>query len=108
MLDRIDSAQVSVRDATGVAVQSSTVIRDSATLADLRAMACKPGDWHPNGVGTPPSGDLRAALYKGNAYVGVLSAGSNWIGVRDSAGHERFRAMTATDLAIVARVAAPK
>lgn len=108
MLDRLDSAKVTVRIATGVTMPSSTVIRDSATLADLRAVACKPGDWHPNGAGTTPAGDVRVALYKGNAYVGVVSAGSNWIGVRDSAGNERFRTMTATDSPIVARVGATK
>jgi hypothetical protein len=108
ILGRLDSAEVTVQATAGRIPMHSTLVRDSATLADLRAIASKPGDWHPNGVGTTPAGDMRVALYRGTVYVGVVSAGDNWIGARDAAGNERFRRMTAADSLRVAKIRAVK
>jgi hypothetical protein len=106
ILGRLDSAEVSVQATADGIPMHSTVVRDSATLSDLRSIASEPGDWHPNGVGTTPAGDMRVALYRGTVYVGVVSTGDNWIGARDAAGNERFRRMTAADSLRVAKIRA--
>ena len=107
-LGRLDSAEVTIQATADGASMHSTVVRDSATLADLRAIASTHGDWHPNGVGTTPAGDMRVALYRGRVYVGVVSAGRDWIGARDAAGNERFRHMTGADSRRVAQIHAIK
>ena len=108
IVSRLDSAQVTVWPATGGVPLASTVVRDSESLAELRAIASEPGDWHPITMATTPSGDVRAALYRGTVYVGVVSAGRDWIGARDAAGNERFRTMTTADSLRVAQLRAAK
>ena len=108
ILGRLDSAEVTVRGAMGGTPSHSTVVRDSVTLAHLRMIASEPGDWHPNEGGTPPAGDLRAALYRGTVYVGVISAGRNWVGARDAEGNARFRTMTGVDSLRIAQIRALK
>ena len=108
ILGRLDSAEVTVWPATGGAPLHSAFVRDSAALAELRAIAIEPGDWQPITMATTPNGDVRAALYRGTVYVGVISAGRTWIGARDTVGNERYRPMTLADSLRVAQLRAVK
>ena len=102
-LGEITSAQVTVFS-TGAS--TTTTVTDPTSLAELRALATARGDWHPTWH-TPPAGQVRAALYRDTAYVGVVSIGPDFIGAR-SASAEQFRSIAPAEVAAVAMFRALK
>jgi hypothetical protein len=102
-LGEITSAQVTVFS-TGAS--TTTTVTDPAILAELRALATARGDWNPTWH-TPPAGQVRAALYRDTAYVGVVSIGPDFIGAR-SPSAEQFRPIAPNEAAAVAMFRALK
>ena len=91
-LGGLTRAEVSVWPPSGVGPAQVTV-RDSATLARLRALAAAPGAWAPIEFATEPNGDVRAALYRNSTYLGVVSLGDGWVGARGPTGGTLYRSM---------------
>jgi len=75
-------------------------ITDPAILGQLLSLATARGDWHQTWH-TPPAGQVRAALYRDSAYVGVISIGPDFIGARGPS-LEEFRPIAPSEEAIVA------
>jgi ABC-type cobalt transport system substrate-binding protein len=96
-IGEITSAQVIVF-AGGTSAPKT--VTDPAVLAQLRSLATARGDWHSTWH-TPPAGQVRAALYRDTAYVGVVSIGPDFIGARDSSA-EQFRSIAPNELPVVA------
>ena len=69
-------------------------------------MAIAPGDWH-KPWDTPPSGQIRAALYRDTVFLGVVAIGPNFIGARGPVS-ERFRSIAPSEAAWVASLRALK
>ena len=102
-LGEVTSAQVTVHSAGG---DTSRTFTDPAVLAQLRSLATAPGDWHPSWH-TPAAGQVRAALYRGTKYVGVVSIGPDFIGAR-GASAEQFRSIAPNELPVVKALSALK
>ena len=102
-LGEITSAHVGVRSGSAF---SYTTVTDPEILAELRAMAVAQGDWHTTWY-TPPSGQIRAALYRDTLFLGVVSIGPNFIGARGPVS-ERFRSIAPNEAAWVASLRALK
>jgi hypothetical protein len=99
----ITSARVTV---LSTAVGTTKTITDPTILAVLRALATARGNWHSTWH-TPPAGQVRAALFRDTAYVGVVSIGPDFIGAR-SASAEQFRPIAPSESAAVAMFRALK
>ena len=74
-------------------------VTDRAVLAQLHSLATARGDWHPTWH-TPPAGQVRAALYRDTAYVGVVTIGPDFIGARGPSAEE-FRPIAPNELPVV-------
>lgn len=84
-LDGVTRAEVSVWPPSS-AIPKYFSVRDSEMLAQLRELATASGDWAPMEYASEPNGDLRAALYRDTAYLGVVSIGDGWVGARGPEG----------------------
>jgi len=99
----ITSAHVEIHSKGG---DASTTVTDPEILAELRSLAVARGDWHTTWY-TPPSGQIRAALYRDTVFLGVVAIGPNFIGARGPVS-ERFRSIAPTEAAWVASLRALK
>jgi hypothetical protein len=79
---------------------SPKTITDPAILAKLHSLATARADWHQTWH-TPPAGQVRAALYRDSAYVGVVSIGPDFIGARGPSAEE-FRPIAPKEESVVA------
>jgi len=102
-LGEITSAHVEIHSKGG---DTSTTVTDPEILAELRAMAVAPGDWQTTWH-TPPSGQIRAALYRDTVFLGVVSIGPNFVGARGPSS-ERFRSIAPSEAAWIASLRALK
>ena len=102
-IGEVTRAQVTVfsREAS-----TSMTVTDSATLARLRSLATAQGDWK-SSWHTAPAGQIRAALYRDTAFIGVVTIGPNFIGAR-SASAEQFRPIAPIEEPVVASLRALK
>jgi hypothetical protein len=102
-ISEVTRAQVTVL--SGGANTPKTVT-DPIVLLQLRSLATARGDWNPTWH-TPPAGQVRAALYRDTAYLGVVSIGPDFIGARGPSA-EQFRPIAPNELAVVAMFRALK
>lgn len=90
-LGAVTSARVVAQRTNGY----TRVVQDTALLNSIVRLGSRDGSWK-EPWDTPPSGQLRAVLYRDTVYLGVVAISPTFVGARGRGG-EAFRTLTPSE-----------